>query len=266
MRYIASNRGYEDFMHTRRAFLKGSSLAMFGVGAAPSWLARAVYADTSTTQSRKVLVTIFQRGAADGLNVVVPFGDPRYYELRPTIYIPKPSTSDAADAAIDLNGFFGLHPSLAPLKPIYDAKALAIVHATGSPDPTRSHFDAQDYMEAGTPGLKSTRDGWLNRALAVDPAAKSPLRAVALGPTLPRTLRGKNPAVAVNNIGDFQVRDTKSSDMFESMYNHSVDTVLSGTGKETFEAVKMLKSIQNASYTPAGGATYPGGRFGQSMQ
>src|SRR5207247_1890061 len=239
-------------MHTRRAFLKGSSLAMFGVGVAPSWLARAVYADTSTTQRRKVLVTIFQRGAADGLNVVVPFGDPRYYELRPTINIPKPSTSEVAGAAIDLNGFFGLHPSLAPLKPIYDAKSLAIIHATGSPDPTRSHFDAQDYMEAGTPGLKSTRDGWLNRALATAPAATSPLRAVALGPSLPRTLRGRNPAVAVNNIGDFQVRDTKSSEMFESMYSHSVDTVLSGTGKETFEAVKMLKAVQSASYTPAG--------------
>src|SRR6266849_1249048 len=249
-------------MFTRRAFVKGSSLAMFGIGAAPSWLARA--ASTSTGR-KKVLVTIFQRGAADGLNVVVPFGDSRYYDLRPTLAIAKPSGSDA-NSAVDLNGFFGLHPSLAPLKPIYDAKTLAIVHATGSPDPTRSHFDAQDYMEAGTPGLKATRDGWLNRALAIDPAAKSPLRAVALGPTLPRTLRGKNPAVAVNNIGDFQVRDTKSSDMFESMYNHSVDTVLSGTGKETFEAVKMLKSIQNASYTPAGGATYPGGRFGQSMQ
>src|SRR5712691_7654496 len=253
-------------MNTRRAFLKGSSLAMFGVGAAPSWLARAVYADTSTTQRRKVLVTIFQRGAADGLNVAVPFGDPRYYELRPTINIPKPSSAESADAAIDLNGFFGLHPNLAPLKPIYDAKALAIVHATGSPDPTRSHFDAQDYMEAGTPGLKSTRDGWLNRALAVAPAATSPLRAVALGPSLPRTLRGRNPAVAVNNIGDFQVRDAKSSDMFESMYSHSVDTVLSGTGKETFEAVKMLKAIQSAKYAPEDGATYPGGRFGQSMQ
>src|SRR5436190_5713517 len=178
-------------MNTRRAFLKGSSLAMFGVGAAPSWLARAVYADTSTTQRKKVLVTIFQRGAADGLNVVVPFGEPRYYELRPTINIPKPSGANSADSAIDLNGFFGLHPSLAPLKPIYDAKSLAIVHATGSPDPTRSHFDAQDFMEAGTPGMKSTRDGWLNRALTPQAAQASPLRALALGSSLPRALRGK---------------------------------------------------------------------------
>jgi uncharacterized protein (DUF1501 family) len=253
-------------MFSRRAFLKGSSLAMFGVGAAPSWLGRAAFADTSSTQHKKILVAIFQRGAADGLNVVVPFGDSAYYPLRPTLAIPKPSSSDAADSTIDLNGFFGLHPSLAPLKPIYDAKNLAIVHATGSPDPTRSHFDAQDFMEAGTPGLKATRDGWLNRALAPEAAPISPLRAIALGSSLPRTLRGKNPAIAVNNIIDFQVKDAASSQMFESMYEHSVDTVLNGTGKETFDAVKMLQAIQKQNYTPAGGAAYPGGRFGQSMQ
>src|ERR1700719_4426793 len=175
-------------MFSRRAFLKGSSLAMFGVGTAPSWLGRAAFADTSSTQHKKILVAIFQRGAADGLNVVVPFGDPSYYALRPALAIPKPA--NAADSAIDLNGFFGLHPSLASLKPIYDAKALAIVHATGSPDPTRSHFDAQDFMEAGTPGMKSTRDGWLNRALAPEGGVVSPLRAIALGSSLPRTLRG----------------------------------------------------------------------------
>jgi uncharacterized protein (DUF1501 family) len=251
-------------MFSRRAFLKGSSLAMFGVGAAPSWLGRAAFADTSSTQHKKILVAIFQRGAADGLNVVVPFGDSAYYALRPTLAIPKPA--NAADSAIDLNGFFGLHPSLASLKPIYDSKALAIVHATGSPDPTRSHFDAQDFMEAGTPGLKATSDGWLNRALAPQPSVISPLRAIALGSSLPRTLRGKNPAIAVNNIIDFQVKDPASSQMFESMYEHSADTMLHGTGKDTFEAVRMLQAIQKQSYTPAGGAAYPGGRFGQSMQ
>src|SRR5262249_22553629 len=155
--------------------------AMFGTGAAPAWLARAAFADGSSSSHKKILVAIFQRGAADGLNVVVPFGDPAYYSLRPTLAIPKPSASNTTDSAIDLNGFFGLHPSLAPLKPIYDAKALAIVHAAGSPDPTRSHFDAQDYMEAGTPGRKATSDGWLNRALATGAAPVSPMRAIALG-------------------------------------------------------------------------------------
>jgi uncharacterized protein (DUF1501 family) len=236
-------------MFTRRAFLKGSSLAMFGVGAAPPWLARAAGASSG----KKILVAIFQRGAADGLNIVAPFGEPRYYELRPTLAIP-------ATSAIDLNGFFGLHPSLAPLKPIYDAKALAIVHATGSPDATRSHFDAQDYMEAGTPGMKSTRDGWLNRALAPQSPQSSPLRALALGPSLPRMLRGKNPAVAVNNLVDFQVRDAASAEMFESMYSRSAE------GRDTFEAVRILKATQKENYTPAGGAAYPAGRFGQSMR
>src|SRR5579862_4291423 len=160
---------------TRRAFFKNSGLAMFGVGAAPTWLARAAFADASAPRRKKILVAIFQRGAADGLNVVVPHGEPGYYAMRPTIAIPRPASGFPADSAIDLNGFFGLHPALAPLKPIYDAKNLAIVHATGSPDPTRSHFDAQDYMEAGTPGLKATRDGWLNRAIPTEPKSTSPL-------------------------------------------------------------------------------------------
>src|SRR5258708_28570171 len=203
-------------MTTRRLFLKGSGLAMFGVGAAPMWLARAADAPNAR---KKVLVAVFQRGAVDGLNMVVPFGEKNYYALRPTIAIPAPKAGQ--ESAIDLDGFFGLHPSLAPLKPIYDANALAIVHATGSPDPTRSHFDAQDYMEAGTPGMKSTRDGWLNRALAAQSPPPSPLRALALGPTLPRMLRGKNPAVAVNNLVDFQVPDAASAKMFQSIYTPS---------------------------------------------
>src|SRR5579862_4768533 len=150
-------------VRTRRTFLKNSALAMFGVGTAPTWLSRTLYAADAPSPRKKILVAIFQRGAVDGLNMVVPFGEPRYYQLRPSIAIPKPDGTDKS--AIDLDGFFGLHPSLAPLKPMYDARHLAIVDAVGSPDPTRSHFDAQDYMESGTPGLKATSDGWMNRAL-----------------------------------------------------------------------------------------------------
>jgi len=180
-------------MTTRRLFLKSSGLAMFGVGAAPPWLARAADAPSAR---KKVLVAVFQRGAVDGLNVVVPFGEKSYYALRPTIAIPAPKTG--AESVIDLDGFFGLHPSLAPLKPMFDANRLAIVHAVGSPDPTRSHFDAQDYMESGTPGRKATTDGWLNRALpALGEAHKSPVRAVSLGPSLSRAVRGHNDAVAI---------------------------------------------------------------------
>ena len=150
-------------MPTRRIFLKSSAMAMIGVGATPLWLSRALYAADAPTPRKKILVAIFQRGAVDGLNVVVPHGESRYYDLRPTIAIPRPDRTP--DSAIDLDGFFGLHPSLEPLKSIYDSGHLAVVHAAGSPDPTRSHFDAQDFMESGTPGLKATADGWLNRAL-----------------------------------------------------------------------------------------------------
>jgi uncharacterized protein (DUF1501 family) len=251
-------------MTSRRVFLKGSALAMFGVGALPTWLSRSVYAADGSDRRKKILVAIFQRGAVDGLNVVIPFGEQRYYELRPSLAIPKPDGTPAS--AVDLDGFFGLHPALAPLKPMFDAQQLAIVDAVGSPDPTRSHFDAQDYMESGTPGFKATSDGWMNRALPKIAGAGSPIRAVSLGSSLPRSLRGRNDALAMNNLNDFQVRDAKAAAAFEIMYEHTLDTALSGTGKETFSAVKIMQSIQKQSYTPANGAKYPNGRFGQSLQ
>jgi uncharacterized protein (DUF1501 family) len=223
-----------------------------------------VYAAESGRERRKILVAIFQRGAVDGLNMVIPFGEQRYYELRPSLAIPKPDGT--ANSAIDLDGFFGLHPSLAPLKPIFDAQHLAFVDAVGSPDPTRSHFDAQDYMESGTPGLKATGDGWLNRALPKSAGPQSPLRAVSLGSNLPRSLRGRNDAVAVNNLNDFQIRDAQGAATFESMYESTLDTMLHGTGKETFNAVKTMQSIQKQAYAPANSAKYPNGRFGQSLQ
>src|SRR5579872_1104673 len=256
---------------TRRVFLKNGALAVVGTAAIPSFLARAAYATEQTGYRRatKRLVVLFQRGAADGLNIVVPHGEPLYYQMRPSIAIPR-------DQVIDLDGFFGLHPAIASLKPIWDAGHLAIVHAAGSPDNTRSHFDAQDYMESGTPGMKATEDGWLNRALQAEIIARtegtpSPFRAVALGTALPRTLVGKVPAVAMSNIQDFAVggRNPNAAPMsngFEAMYASSVDTVLHGTGTETFDAVKMLKSADPTKYTPAPGANYPKGRLGDSMR
>jgi len=251
-------------MTSRRVFLKGSAFAIFGVGSIPAWLSRSVYAADGTPRRKKILVAIFQRGAVDGLNMVVPFGEPRYYEMRPSIGIPKPDGTP--QTALDLNGFFGLHPSLAPLKPLYDSGHLAIVDAVGSPDPTRSHFDAQDYMESGTPGLKATTDGWMNRALPKATGPVSPVRAVSLGANLARSIRGRNDAVAISNLNDFQIRDQHSADGFESMYEGTLDTMLHGTGKETFQAIKMMQAIQKQSYTPANGAKYPGGGFGNSLQ
>jgi uncharacterized protein (DUF1501 family) len=247
----------------RRIFLKSSAMAMVGIGSTPAWLSRALYAADAPSPRKKILVAIFQRGAVDGLNVVVPHGESRYYEMRPTIAIPRPSMAN--ESAIDLDGFFGLHPALKSLKPIYDANKLAIVHAAGSPDPTRSHFDAQDYMESGTPGRKATTDGWLNRALQPEPK-KSPVRAVSFSPDLARTLRGHNEAVSISNLNDFQVRDTQGAATFESMYSSTIDKVLNGTGRETFEAVKLMQSIQKQSYTPANSAKYPNGRLGASLR
>ena len=255
---------------TRRAFLKGGAVALVGTAAVPSFLTRAVYGSTAPITGKKRLVVLFQRGAADGLNIVVPHGEQAYYAMRPTIAIPRPSTAQLS--AIDLDGFFGLHPSMEAFKPLWDQRHLAIIHAAGSPDETRSHFDAQDFMESGTPGLKSTEDGWLNRAMqSGDPKQHSPFGAVALSTALPRTLAGKFPAVAISNINDFGVggRNPNAapiSNTFEAMYAQSVDSVLHGTGQETFEAVRMLKSADPARYTPAPGANYPRGRFGDSLR
>ena len=256
---------------TRRVFLKGGALAIVGTSAIPSFLTRAVYAaDTvSASTGKKRLIVLFQRGAADGLNIVVPHGESAYYSMRPSIAIPRPH---GTDGALDLNGFFGLHPSMTAFKPLWDSGHLAIVHAAGSPDNTRSHFDAQDYMESGTPGVKATEDGWLNRAVAgLNETSPSPFRAVAMGGALPRTLAGSVPAVAMGNIREFAVggrgpAGNIASTSFEAMYEQSVDTVLHGTGNETFEAVKMLKAADPEKYSPAAGANYPRGRFGDSLR
>ena len=251
---------------TRRIFLRDSALTVVGTAAIPSFLTRAALGAASTGAGNKRLVVIFQRGAADGLNILVPHGEQAYYAMRPSINIPRSSV-------IDLDGFFGLHPAMSPLQALWNQRHLAIVHAAGSPDPTRSHFDAQDFMESGTPGLKATEDGWLNRALHSETASieRSAFRGVALGPSLPRILTGSEPAIAVNNINDFGVggRNANASSVantFEAMYANSVDTVLHGTGNETFEAVKMLKSANPAKYAPAPGANYPRGRFGESLK
>ncbi len=262
---------------TRRIFVRNGALAVVGTSVIPSFLTRAAFAKSTSmmTAGKKRLVVLFQRGAADGLNIVVPHGEPTYYQLRPTLAIPRPG---GGNGAIDLDGLFGLHPAMTAFKPLWDSKQLAIVHAAGSPDNTRSHFDAQDYMESGTPGVKSTEDGWLNRALQLEgkaePSGKvSPFRAVSLGTSLPRTLAGAAPAVAISNINDFGVGGRAGgaiaqglSNSFESMYAQSTDSILHGTGAETFDAVKMLKSADPAHYTPAAGANYPRGRFGDSLR
>ena len=233
-------------MPTRRIFLRDSAMVLAGVGTVPFWLGRAA---ANTQSKRKILIAIFQRGAADGLNMVIPFSEKRYYELRPSIGIPAP-VGGIGQPALDLDGKFGLHPQLQPLKDLWDKKMLAIVEATGSPDPSRSHFDAQDYMESGTPGLK--RDGWLNRALPPAVPGTSPLRAISMGAALPRTLRGDQSAIAVADVAKFKAGGDTAA-VLESMYAASPDKQLAGAGKDAFAAMKILSTLEPDRRGPVNG-------------
>jgi uncharacterized protein (DUF1501 family) len=251
----------------RRFFLRNGALAIAGTAAIPSFLVRSVLAEAASAPNRR-LVVIFQRGAADGLNVVVPYREKNYYDMRPGIAIPQ-------NQVLDLDGFFGLHPSLAPFKPLYDQGHLAIVHAAGSPDMSRSHFDAQDFMESGTPGVKSTEDGWLNRALQEEDLRlrrqHTAFRALALGSQVPRTLAGKVPAIALASINSFSVggrgpTPSPAANAFQAMYGDTGDQIFHATGDETFEAVKMLRDANPAQYKPAAGIEYPNNEFGNNMK
>jgi uncharacterized protein (DUF1501 family) len=251
----------------RRFFLHKGALALAGTTAIPSFLVRSVLAQSQTAPNRR-LVVIFQRGAADGLNIVVPYREKNYYAMRPSIAIPQ-------NQVLDLDGFFGLHPSLGSFQPLYSQGHLAVVHAVGSPDMTRSHFDAQDYMESGTPGLKSTQDGWLNRALQAEDkrchCEHTPFRAVALGADVPRTLAGSVPAIALSNVNTFAVggrgpTPSPAASAFEAMYADSGDRILHSAGDETFEAVKMLRAANPGQYTPLAAANYPSSEFGNNMK
>jgi len=247
---------------SRRVFLKDGAFALVSLGFAPSFLARTAQAAGSRRAKR--LIAIFQRGAVDGLSLVVPFGDPAYFAARPSIAIPRPT--DQENGAVDLDGFFGLNPRLGALAPLWKSRQLAIVHACGSPDSTRSHFDAQDFMETATPGVKSTGDGWLNRyLLARKDAAATPFRAVALTQQLPRMLQGKEPALAMARLDQFAVRGP-SGEQFERAYGSTTDSVMNGTGRDAFDAMKMLRDADPLRYAPENGAEYPRSPFGQALK
>jgi uncharacterized protein (DUF1501 family) len=262
----------------RRVFLKSGAMALVTIGLSPTFLRRAVFAgELHRTANGKILICLFQRGAADALNMVVPHGDAEYYALRPTIAIPRPKRGEQG-TAIDLDGFFGLHPSLSSLKTLWDRGLLAPVHAVGSPSSTRSHFDAQDYMESGTPDRKGTPDGWLNRYLAArgtcaecqlghEPATPSPFRAVAISAQTPRILQGPAPTVAMASIDQFTIRASGSdAERLEALYRTGSADLIHGTGTETFEAVKMLRSANPRRYQPANGAEYPRSPFGERLR
>src|SRR5262249_46580506 len=235
-------------MISRRFFVRSTAVALASFARTPGFLVRTALAQSNKAK-KPVVIAIFQRGAMDGISMVVPYGDPHYRAVRPQIAIQSP---------IDLDGFFGLHPALHSLKPIYDEGHLAIVHAVGSPDNTRSHFDAQDYMESGAPGNKSISDGWLNRYLQTTPAGStSPFRAVAVSATLPRTLSGAAPTVAMQRVAEFGLRAGRANAEAEAMF--------ADLYKDTFNAVKMLRSVNPQQYTPAVGVQYPNSAFGQTL-
>src|SRR6266568_3410936 len=255
-------------MISRRLFVKSGGLALFSLGLEPLFLARAAFSTfhRSIVPSRRpILVCLFQRGAVDGLNMIVPHGEPAYYQERPRIAVP-------ANAVVDLDGHFGLHPSLAPLKELWDNKSLAAIHAIGSPDGTRSHFDAQDYMESGTPGVKSTGDGWVNRYCQHDREhADTPFRAVAFGPQLPRILAGSAPTLAIDDLQAFGLRvpqeDARDrlTRAFEALYDGASTGLLASSSQEGFDAVRQLQQANPTQYQPAHGAEYPRGRLGRGF-
>jgi uncharacterized protein (DUF1501 family) len=245
---------------TRRVFIRSGTAALVALGAAPEFLVRAAAAERAR---RRLLVVIFQRGAADGLNMVVPYGEADYYRLRPSIAVARPG---APEGALDLDGFFGLHPRLAPLLPLWTNRSLAIVQACGSHDVTRSHFDAQDYMETGTPGVKSTRDGWLNRYLQTS-GEESPLRGLALTRQMPRVLQGRASALAFPDSRAFALAgDAQARSAFERGYDAASDAKLQSGARDAFAAIRTIQSAISAGYTPAGGALYPSSPLGRALQ
>lgn len=255
---------------SRRVFVKAGGLAFVSLGLDPLFLARAAFAGSRrlpplTASDRPILVCLFQRGAVDGLNMIVPHGESLYYRERPRIAIP-------AKDVIDLDGHFGLHPSLAPLRSLWDNKSLAVLHAIGSPDSTRSHFDAQDYMESGTPGLKATSDGWLNRYCSHDREhADTPFRAVAFGPQLPRILAGSAPSLAIDDLQAFGLRVPQDAARdrltraFEELYDGAGTGLIASSSREGFEAIQMLKRADPTQYRPTGNIQYPPGRLGRTL-
>lgn len=265
-------------MVTRRGFLKGGGLALLGVGlmgGIPGFLAEAAANDKIIRpyQRRKVLVCIFQRGAMDGLMAVTPFSDAYLQSVRPTLFISAAKDNNPRPL-IDLDGRWGLHPAMQSFAPLYKDKRLAIVHGIGSPNNTRSHFDAQDYMESGTPFNKGTSSGWLNRAVGLlGHDALTPFTAVSLTSALPRCFYGDNPSVAISSLQDFaiQMRGNPSAagkvtSSFEDLYDQTSPGLLKETGKESFEAMKMLQKTNTRNYRPDNNAVYPYSSLGNSLK
>ncbi len=264
-------------MTSRRGFLKAGGLALFGIGLGgiPAFVAEAAASMKiqSPYKKKKVMVCIFQRGAMDGLMAVTPFTDTYLQAARPTLFMSA-AKSSSKNPLIDLDGKFGLHPAMNAFEPLFRDKRLAIVHGIGSPNNTRSHFDAQDYMESGTPFNKGTSSGWLNRAVGLlGHDAATPFQGVSLTSAMPRSFYGDSPSVAISNLQDFAIQmrgnpngANMAAKSFEDLYDQTSSSLLKQTGKESFEAVKMLQKIDVKNYQPSNNALYPNSALGNSLK
>ena len=268
---------------SRRFFLRSGAVvgATLGARVLPGFARRALAAEDGAA-SRKVMAFLFLRGALDGMEVVAPYGEPRFAELRPTLALPPPGAEPKSDTGpgplLDLGvEGFGLHPSLEPLLPLWREGTLAFVHAVGSPDATRSHFDAQDFLELGTPGVKATRDGWMARAMAQVHGHRTPVDAVAVSQRLPRSLQGDPEALAFANLDQLRVRPiagaprgpegrTLARQTFEALYETAPDGAVAASAKEAFAAVALLdEKFAGRSFRP-GEDGYPPAPIGQSLR
>ncbi|GAC1381618.1 MAG: DUF1501 domain-containing protein [Ginsengibacter sp.] len=263
-------------MQSRRGFIKSGGLALFGIslGGVPSFIARAASENKilQLYKKQKILICIFQRGAMDGLMAVTPFTDSYLQAARPTLFMSA-TKDNKTGQLIDLDGRFGMHPGFKTFEPLFRDKRLGIVHGIGSPNNTRSHFDAQDYMESGTPFDKGTNSGWLNRAVGLTGHDATPFSAVSLTSSMPRSFYGNNPTISVSNLQDFAIQmkgNPTSTNMvsksFEDLYDQTSSNLLKDTGKESFEAIKMLQHLDTKNYKPANNAVYPTSQLGNSMK
>ncbi len=264
---------------SRRFFLKAGGMTLISLGAGsmgfePHFLRRTALAASGAKAFRrpKVLVTVFQRGAMDGLMAVPPLDEKRMKAYRPRLFMGA-ARSEGEDRLLDLGNGFGLHPAFKPLQPFFKDGDLGIVHAVGSHDPTRSHFDAQDFMETGTPGRKGTSSGWLNRVSGLLGHEATPFRSVSLTTAMPKSFYGDASALAVSDLRHFKVQMPGAESAavaagggFEALYDQTSQDLLKDTGGETFEAVKMLKEARLSSYRPSSQARYPRSPLGNSLQ
>lgn len=254
----------------RRDFLQLAT----GVGVAallPAWLPQVVLAQSSNS-TRDIIVSIFLSGGTDGMSMVVPFGDPAYYTGRPTIAIPRPDAAGTGPKGVALDDFFAFSPGMAPLMPAYTAGDLLVAHATGSIDTSRSHFDAQRYMEVGKPRDPNINGGWLGRHLATSTPLRSdaPLRALGLTSGLPVTLAGAPRTLPIPNPANFTIGGSGTTanartQFLVQNYQGAVDPVAANALDST-NTIALLQSINFAGYRPSNGAAYPNSGFGNALR